>query len=160
MGRRRYLEQQEQQRRPHSANPNSQQRSSRQIPVVYEGVGPYTHTQHRPQSTPRDSSGYPANHQSRDPTGYPANHQTRDTRDPTGYPANHQTRDTSDQTGYQANHQSRGSTPGHYDTRAGSPGFFSQHQARPGRDFRRQMMEDPFFNRSSFSGGPLFGYGW
>merc|ERR1712107_496256 len=42
--RRRYLEQQEQQRRPHSVNPNSQQRSSRQIPVVYEGVGPYTHT--------------------------------------------------------------------------------------------------------------------
>merc|ERR1712107_415574 len=116
--RRRYVEQQEQQRRPHSANPNSQQRSSRQIPVVYEGVGPYTHTQHRPQSTPRD------------PPGYPGNHQTRD------------------------------STPGHYDTRAGSPGFFSQHQARPGRDFRRQMMEDPFFNRSSFSGGPLFGYGW
>merc|ERR1711963_623088 len=114
--RRRYLEQQEQQRRPHSANPNSQQRSSRQIPVVYEGVGPYTHTKHRPQSTPRDPSGYPANPQTRD------------------------------------------STPGHYDTRAGSPGFFSQHQARPGRDFRRQMMEDPFFNRSSFSGGPLFGY--
>merc|ERR1712029_1167641 len=130
--RRRYLVQQEQ-RRPHSANPNSQQRSSRQIPVVYEGVGPYTHTQHRPQSTPRD------------PSGYPANPQTRDTSDPTGYPAIHQTRD---------------STPGHYDTRAGSPGFFSQHQARPGRDFRRQMMEDPFFNRSSFSGGPLFGYGW
>merc|ERR1712227_1098139 len=130
MGRRRYLEQQEQQRRPHSANPNSQQRSSRQIPVVYEGVGPYTHTQHRPQSTPRD------------PSGYPANHQSRETRDPSGYPANPQTRD---------------STSGHYDTRAGSPGFFSQHQARPGRDFRRQMMEDPFFNRSSFSGGPLFG---
>merc|ERR1719351_693830 len=114
------LEQQEQQRRPHSANPNSQQRSSRQIPVVYEGVGPYTHTQHRPQSTPRDLSGYPANHQTRDPTGYPANHQSRDTRDPTGYPANPQTRD---------------STPGHYDTRASSPGFFYQHQARPGRDF-------------------------
>ena len=146
--RRRYLEQQEQQRRPHSANPNSQQRSSRQIPVVYEGVGPYTHTQHRPQSTPRD------------PSGYPANPQTRDTRDPTGYPANHQSRDTRDPTGYPANHQTRDSTPGHYDTRAGSPGFFSQHQARPGRDFRRQMMEDPFFNRSSFSGGPLFGYGW
>merc|ERR1712029_445979 len=89
--------------------------------------------QHRPQSTPRD------------PSGYPANPQTRDTRDPTGYPAIHQTRDN---------------TPSHYDTRAGSPGFFSQHQARPGRDFRRQMMEDPFFNRSSFSGGPLFGYGW
>merc|ERR1719336_1186409 len=79
--RRRYLEQQEQQRRPHSANPNYQQRSSRQIPVVYEGVGPYTHTQHRPQSTPRetrDQAGYTANHQSRDPTGYPANHQSRD----------------------------------------------------------------------------------
>merc|ERR1712107_42884 len=116
--RRRYLEQQEQQRRPHSVNPNSQQRSSRQIPVVYEGVGPYTHTQHRPQSTPRET---------RDPTGYPANHQSRDR-----YPANPQTRD---------------STPGNYDTRAGSPGFFSQHQARPGRDFRRQMMEDPFSNR-------------
>merc|ERR1712213_254347 len=120
--RRRYVEQQEQQRRPHSANPNSQQRSSRQIPVVYEGVGPYTHTQHRPQSTPHD------------PSGYPANPQTRDTRDPTGYPAIHQTRDN---------------TPSHYDTRVGSPGFFSQHQARLGRDFRRQMMEDPFFNRSS-----------
>merc|ERR1711933_55756 len=125
--RRRYLEQQEQQRRPHlSSSPNT--RPSRQIPVVYEGVGPYTHTHQRPQSTPRDA---------RDNTGYPTNHQSRDS---TGYPANHQTRD--------------------YETRAGSPGFFSQHQARPGRDFRRQMMEDPFFNRSSFSGGPLFGYGW
>jgi len=118
--RRRYLEHQEQQRRPHSSSsPNTQQRSSRQIPVVYEGVGPYTHTHARPQSAPRE------------------------TRDTTGYPA-----------------QSRDSTPGYYETRAGSPGFFSQHQARPGRDFRRQMMDDPFFNRSSFSGGPLFGYGW
>merc|ERR1712227_686737 len=65
--RRRYLEQQEQQRRPHSSSsPNTQPRPSRQIPVVYEGVGPYTH--HRPQSAPRDA---------RDTTGYPANsHQT------------------------------------------------------------------------------------
>merc|ERR1712117_812561 len=40
--RRKYLEQQEMQRRPHSAGHQSN-RNSRQIPVVYEGVGPYTH---------------------------------------------------------------------------------------------------------------------
>merc|ERR1711902_52149 len=40
--RRRYLEQQEQRRPYLSSSPNTQPSPSRQIPVVYEGVGPYT----------------------------------------------------------------------------------------------------------------------
>merc|ERR1711902_93227 len=46
----RYLEQQQQQRRPNSGMGGG--RPSRQIPVVYEGVGPYT--QSRPQSASRE----------------------------------------------------------------------------------------------------------
>merc|ERR1711902_23796 len=46
----RCLEQQQQQRRPNSGMGGG--RPSRQIPVVYEGVGPYT--QSRPQSAPKE----------------------------------------------------------------------------------------------------------
>jgi len=102
-----YLEQQEMQRRPHSAGHQNIHRNSRQIPVVYEGVGPYTHTKPR----------QPSQHNSPNRHGY------------------------------------------HDELGAG--GFYHpQHQRQT--DFRRQMMEDPFFSRPSFSGGPMFGYdyGW
>ena len=99
-------------------------RPSRQIPVVYEGVGPYTQT--RPQSAPREGA--------RNSPGRFGGY--RDTE----YEGFRPQRDEFD-------------------------GFSAQQQQghRP-RDFRRQMMEDPFFSRSSFTGGggggPMFGYGW
>jgi len=106
--RRKYLEQQEMQRRPHSAgHQNNINRHSRQIPVVYEGVGPYTHTKPRQQSA-----------------------------------------------------HSSPSRNGYHDEMGGGGFFYPQQQRQT--DFRRQMMEDPFFSRPSFSGGPMFGYdyGW
>jgi len=125
----RYLEQQQQQqRRPNSGIGGG--RPSRQIPVVYEGVGPYT--QSRPQSAPREG------------------HRNSPGRFE-GY------RD--------AEYEARPEYQGYRPQRDEFEGFSSQQQQghRP-RDLRRQMMEDPFFSRSSLSGdrggGPLFGYGW
>ena len=95
---RRYAEQH--QRRPQTGGPAPG--PGRQIPVVYEGAGPYTYTgpRHRPHSAPRDPAECGA-------------------------------------------------------------GTFSHRGQHDPRDFRRQMMEDPFFSRSSFNnGGHLFGYGW
>ena len=122
----RYLEQQQQQqqqqRRPHSGMGGG--RPSRQIPVVYEGVGPYTQT--RPQSAPREGA-----------------------------------RNSPGRFGGYRDAEYEGFRP----QRDEFDGFSTQQQQghRP-RDFRRQMMEDPFFSRSSFTGGggggPMFGYGW
>jgi len=129
---RRYLDQQQQQqRRPNSGMGGG--RPSRQIPVVYEGVGPYTQT--RPQSAPREG------------------HRNSPGRFD-GY------RDAE----YEARPEYEGFRP----QRDDFEGFSSQQpqQGHRPRDFRRQMMEDPFFSRPSFSGdrggggGPLFGYGW
>jgi len=127
----RFLEQQQQQpRRPNSGMGGG--RPSRQIPVVYEGVGPYTQT--RPQSAPREG------------------HRNSPGRFE-GY------RD--------AEYESRPEYEGFRPQRDEFEGFSSQRpqQGHRPRDFRRQMMEDPFFSRTSFSGdrgggGPLFGYGW
>ena len=99
---RRYAEQQ--QRRPQTGGPAPG--PGRQIPVVYEGAGPYTYTapRHRPHSAPRDTA---------------------------------------------------------QDSAECGAGTFSHRGQHDPRDFRRQMMEDPFFSRSSFNnGGHLFGYGW
>jgi len=67
-----------------------------------------------------------------------------------------------------AEYESRPEYQGFRPQRDEFEGFSSQRpqQGHRPRDFRRQMMEDPFFSRSSFSGdrggggGPLFGYGW